>query len=168
MPQGTEGYITDVVDGRSIVFFYYDDVQDGAEPVYDESVVRGRSEEHLFYSHTSARKQQYNIQLAASVDQDDGGSAKHIWNDWLFILSLAYPVYGIDYKGPVVPPHKVILRIGKWIKHTGVIISPQATHSKTVDEDGFPLFINISFMFRIVNRKPLDLYRIRQLRYQTS
>lgn len=169
MPTGIEGYIIDYefrknlgAGGRShIKFLYYDDIENSADAVYEEQVVRGRTEEHIFYSHTTRDTYRFSIQLAASVDQADDGNAKKTFNDWLFIKSLQYADYGPANRGPVKPPHRVIISIGRWFKKMGIIKTPAATFSKVCDENGYPLFITVRFEFGVINPKPLGLFDVR-------
>jgi len=174
MPDSVKCYIIDSEwnpgEGISQVEFkYYEDIENsGYDPLYDESIVRGRSEPHLFYSHTGADKYNFTLKFAASVDEADGRNARQIWNEHLFIKSFSYPSYGIDRKGPMRPPRKVIIQIGSWFRKRGVIESPSASFSKTCDLEGYPLFIDERFTFRVINVIPLDMFDIRQLRAPTT
>ena len=162
MPSGLFGYIIDVEDtGKSVRFSYYENIGNSIEPVYDDVAVRGRSEEHIFYSHTSAETYSFSIRLAASVDEADGGTTKKIWEDWLFIKSFAYPDYGRAARGPTKSPRKPRITIGTWFKEEGVIRSPQATFVPPYDEQGFPHIIDVQFTFRVVSSKPRGYSDIR-------
>lgn len=182
MPTGLKGYIIDLnIPGtgnpvKHIEFLHYQDINTSIEPVYDEAVVRGRSEEHIFYSHTSAEQLNFQIRLAASVDEADGGNPRKIWDDWLFIKSFAYPGYGAGARGPITPPRKARIVItgcgfgnaledsgsGAWFKEDGVIKSPSATFMKPYDECGYPHVIDVSFTFRVVSKKIRGYTDIRQ------
>jgi hypothetical protein len=162
MPEGLEGHIIDFESrGDSIKFLYYGDIQNAVEPVYEESAVRGRSEEHIFYSHTGAETYNFEIRLAASVDERDGGTTRKIHDDYLFIKSFAYPDYGTGLKGPVKPPRKAIITIGTWFNKPGVIKSPNGTFVRPFDANGFPYIIDVTFTFRVVSPTPRDLFDIR-------
>lgn len=172
MPVGVEGYIIDYGarvrgfnafgSGRDFVkFLYYEDIEGGVEPTYEETAVRGRSEEHIFYSHTSAQADSFAIRLPASVDDSDDGSNLKTWQDFLFIKSFVYPDYGEDNQGPIMPPRKAILQIGNWYRHVGVIKGFSYTFSKVCDARGYPHIIDVRFQFRIVNIRPLSLKDIR-------
>jgi hypothetical protein len=150
------------IKGRSSIrFLYYEDIEANVEPVYEEQSVRGRSEEHVFYSHTSGEVNSFSIRLPASVDESDNRTPQQTWKEYLFIKSFAYPDYGESFKGPILPPRKAIITIGKWYRKVGVIKSPSATFSKVCDEDGYPLIIDVRFQFRIINSRPLSLRDIR-------
>lgn len=162
MPQGLEGFIIDFESrGDSIKFLYYGDIQTAVDAVYEEPTVRGRSEEHIFYSHTSAETYNFEIRLAASVDERDEGTTKKIHDDYLFIKSFVYPHYGFGGKGPVLPPRKAIITIGTWFNKPGIIKSPNATFIRPFDENGFPYIIDVTFTFRVVSPSPRDLFQIR-------
>jgi hypothetical protein len=169
MPEGLKGTILDFdhrftpgePSPKQVEFLYYREVENSVEPVYEESPVRGRSEEHLFYSHTGADQYNFTIQLVASVDQNDGGDSKKPYRDYLLIKSFAYPDYGINLRGPVRPPRRVQLTIGTWFGKIGVIKAPSGTFQKPYDSDGFPFIVEVRFTFRVVNTKPLDMFGIR-------
>jgi len=171
MPTGVEGHIIDYdvrrdpsrnIGRSSIRFLYYEDLDTGFDPVYEEQSVRGRSEEHLFYSHTSGETYSFAIRLVSSVDEADGRTAKRAFQDYLFIKSFAYPDHGPAFQGPTLPPRKALITIGKWFKEVGVVKGPGATFSKTCDEDGYPHVIDVKFQFRITNTRPLSLRDIRK------
>lgn len=168
MPTGLKGFIIDLnIPGtgnptKSIEFLYWSDLSTSVEPVYDEAVVRGRSEEHSFYSHTSAENMPFQIRLVASVDGSDGGTTKEIWDDWLFIKSFGFPGYGAGARGPITPPRKARIVIGTWFKEDGLIKSPSATFLRPYDAQGYPHIIDVTFLFRIVSRKPRSYIDIRQ------
>lgn len=172
MPVGVEGYIIDYGakvrgfnafgSGRdSVKFLYYEDIEGGVEPVYEEQSVRGRSEEHVFYSHTSGQSDGFSIRLPASVDEGDGGSNLQTWLDFLFIKSFVYPDYGEDDKGPIMPPRKAILKIGQWYQEVGVIKGFGYTFSKVCDAKGYPHIIDVRFQFRVINARALSVKNIR-------
>jgi hypothetical protein len=164
MPIGVEGKLIDYEDiANHIVFLYYEDIDEGYDPVYEDQVVRGRSEEHSFYSHTSAESESFAIRLAASVNENDESDAKKIWNDYLFIKSFAYPDYGIGNLGPIKPPRKAIITIGRWLRKVGSIRSPSATFSKVCDEDGYPLIIDVKFQLRVINPSPRSFREVRKI-----
>jgi hypothetical protein len=164
MPQGVEGYIVDFEDTTQVVkFLYYEDITEDFGANYDAQSVRGRSEPHIFYSDSNPNTYTFQIKLAASVDEKDHRDAKQIYKEYLFIKSFSYPDYGIQGAGPVRPPHKVIVHIGDWFSEMGIIIQPHAVHSKVCDEDGFPLFIDVSFTFQVVNQIPKSYRNIRGL-----
>jgi hypothetical protein len=168
MPTGLSGFIIDLnIPGtgnpvKSVEFKYWGDLSTAVEPIYDEATVRGRSEEHLFYSHTQAENIPFQIRLATSVDEADGGTPQQIWDDWLFIKSFGYPGYGAGGRGPITPPRKARIVIGTWMKEDGVIKSPSAAFLKPYDENGFPHIIDVTFIFRVINRKPRDWADVRQ------
>lgn len=171
MPTGVEGYIIDYgvrkrglssySDRDHVRFLYYDDIEGGVDPVYEEQAPRGRSEEHVFYSHTSGQNDSFSIRLPASVNEGDTGDAKQTWRDFLFIKSFVYPDYGESGVGPIYPPRKAILRIGGWYRNVGVLKSFAYTFSKLCDADGYPLIIDVRFQFRVINAKPMSLRTIR-------
>lgn len=176
MPQGVEGYIIDyqlrdfseaAVTGKNAVkFLYYEDIEGGVDPVYEDQSVRGRSEEHVFYSHTGGEVDSFSLRLPASVDQSDNGSNLETWKQFLFIKSFAYPDYGVNNQGPVLPPRKAIITIGKWYRKVGVIRGLSQTYSKVCDSEGYPHLIDVRFQFRIINHRPLSLHDVRAQRTQ--
>ena len=159
-----EGAIIEYPTGKSINFLYFGNISEAVEPQYEEATVRGRSEEHIFYSHTSAATLPFAITLAASVDEHDNGNAKKTWLDYLFIKSFGYPDYGVDNKGPVRPPKKAIITIGKWLRKLGVLRSINAEFQAPYDEDGLPMIIQVTFNLRVINAAPLSLYDVRAAR----
>lgn len=156
-----EGAIIEYPTGKSIKFLYFSGISEPTEPQYEEATVRGRSEEHIFYSHTSANALPFAITLAASVDEKDNGTAKKIWADYLFIKSFGFPDYGEDNKGPVRPPKKAIITIGKWMRKLGVLRSINGEFQPPYDEDGFPMIIQVTFNLRVINATPLSLFDVR-------
>jgi hypothetical protein len=164
----TKGYIIDLnIPGtgnptKQIEFLYFRELNTSVEPVYEEAVVRGRSEEHIFYSHTSAENMNFQIRLSCSTDEADGGRPRDIWDDWLFIKSFAFPGYGSGGRGPITPPRKAHIVIGTWFKESGVIRSPSATFLPPYDDEGFPHIIDVSFTFRIISRRPRSYTDVRQ------
>jgi len=156
-----EGHIIDYVTKDSVKFLYFEDIDNNVGAVYDEVDVRGRSEGHMFYSHTGPDTYSLSIRLAASVDQYDKGDAKQLWSDYLFIKSFQFPDYGGDSMGPVLPPRKAIIQIGKWFKKVGAIVQPRGSFLSPYDEDGYPMVIDVQFTLRVINTTPLDLYQIR-------
>lgn len=170
MPQGVEGHIIDYevrrnpvlsTDRQSVKFLYYEDIEGGVDPVYEEQSVRGRSEEHVFYSHTSGENDSFSIKLPASVDEADTRDAFLNWQDFLFIKSFVYPDYGQGFRGPILPPRKAIITIGRWYRKVGVLKGFAYTFSKTCDERGYPLIIDIRFQFRVINARSLSFRDIR-------
>jgi hypothetical protein len=170
MPTGVEGYVIDyesdlfpskLIGKYHVKFLYYEDVEGGVEPTYDSVMVRGRSEEHEFYSHTSAENYNFSIHLPASVEQADDSNAEKTYQDYLFIKSFAYPDYGINNQGPILPPRKAIITIGNYFKKVGLIKSPTWTFSRVCDPNGYPLFIDMRFAFRVINIRPMSLRDIR-------
>lgn len=170
MPTGVKGSIIDYEVrrrgyaniGRSFIdFFYYEDIDGGVDPVYEEQVVRGRSEEHILYSHTGAESDSFAIKLPASVDESDNGSNEETWKQFLFIKSFVYPDYGEQGLGPILPPRKAIITIGSWYRKVGVIRGLSQTYSKVCDAKGYPHLIDVKFTFRVINLKPLSLRDIR-------
>lgn len=170
MPTGVEGYIIDyesdlfpskLVGKYHVKFLYYDDIEGGVDPAYDDVTVRGRSEEHAFYSNTSAENYSLAIHLPASVDSADDGNAEKIYQDYLFIKSFAYPDYGINNQGPILPPRKAIVVIGNYFKKVGLIKSSSWTFSRVCDPNGYPLFIDMRLTLRVINIRPLSLRDIR-------
>lgn len=170
MPLGVEGHIIDYdvrrdptrnIGRSEVKFLYYEDLETGFDPVYEDQSVRGRSEEHIFYSHTSGETYSLSIKLVSSVDEGDGKTAKDAFKDYLFIKSFAYPDYGAAFQGPTLPPRKALITIGKWFRQVGVIRSPAATFSKVCDEDGYPHTIDVRFQFRVINHRPLSMRDIR-------
>ena len=155
------GYIIEYPTGKNISFEYFEDIEDNVEAQYDEGVVRGRSEEHAFYSHTTANTNSFQIRLVASVDESDNRDAKKIWNEYLFVKSFQYPDYGPSRKGPIAPPKKAIITIGSWYRNTGIIKGVQGTLQKPYDEEGYPMIIDVRFTFRIVRAVPASLFDIR-------
>jgi len=153
-----EGYDT---SGRSLKFLYFNEIEDLVAAQYDDAVVRGRSEPHLFFSHTSANTFAFSVQLAASVDESDNGDPKILWDDYLFFKSFQYPDYGDDDKGPIAPPKKAIITIGNWFRKVGVIRDPSGTFKPPYDSDGYPYHIDIRFTFRIINPVPLSMFDVR-------
>jgi hypothetical protein len=144
---------------------YYEDIEEsGGVATYEDQIVRGRSEEHIFYSNTSADLYNFTAKLVASVDQGDGRNAKTIWKEYLFLKSFQYPDYNYG-KGPVGSPRRALITIGKWFNYMGVIKDPGATFSRICDEDGYPLVIDIRFMFRVINTTPRDYRDILSGRY---
>ena len=163
MPQGLVGKIIDYTkDSKTVEFLYYNDISDNYGAVYDEPDVRGRSEEHIFYQSTKANTYSFDIQLVASVNQADGGTPEKIYNDYLFIKSFQYPDYGLGYNGPILPPRKVLITIGKFFRKQGVITEPSGTFLKPYDENGYPYVIEVRFTLRVINPRPLDLNDIRR------
>jgi hypothetical protein len=144
-----------------VKFLYYEDIEGGVDAVYEEQSVRGRSEEHVFYSHTSGVIDNFSIRLPASVDEKDSGNAEKSYKDFLFIKSFNYPDYGINRQGPVLPPRKAIITIGKFYKEVGIIKGLSYTFSRTCDFLGYPLVIDVRFAFRVINAKPQSLQDIR-------
>jgi len=161
MPEGLIGYVIDYESKESISFLYFDDIDGGPEPQYDEQPVRGRSEEHIFYSHTTAEAYNFRIHLHASVDESDRGTTRQNYKNYLFVKSFAYPDYGVDTKGPLLPPRKAIITIGEFFRKTGVIKAPTASFKRPFDENGYPHIIEVGFTFRVIHSRPLDLHDIR-------
>lgn len=166
MPLGIVGAIIDYETrhrglGRSsIQFLYFDAIDSGAEANYDEQMVRGRSEEHVFYSHTTGESDSFSIKLPASTQQGDEGDAKKTWQDFLFIKSFSYP----DYDGGLVlPPRKAIITIGQWYQKVGVIKGLAYTFSQVCDEDGYPHVIDVRFQFRVIHARALGMRDIRAM-----
>jgi hypothetical protein len=170
MPRDVEFYIIDyesdqfpskLVGKYFVKIKFYEDIEGSVSPVYDEVSVRGRSEEHVFYSHTGGDNYNFNLRLAASAEQNDGSNAEEIYRDFLFIKSFNYPDYGINNQGPLLPPRKAIITIGRWFKKVGIIKDVNETFSKTCDENGYPLIIDVRFQFRVINLRPMSMRDIR-------
>jgi len=170
MPVGVEGHIIDYDARRSpsrgtekdsVKFLYYEDIETSVDTVYEDQSVRGRSEEHVFYSHTSGESYSFSVRLPSSVNESDGSNAKKSYQDYLFIKSFAYPDYGPSFTGPTIPPRKAIITIGRWFKEVGIIKSPSATFSKVCDEDGYPHLIDVRFQFRVINSRALSFRDVR-------
>lgn len=170
MPVGVEGHIIDYdarrnpsrnIGRSSIKFLYYEDIETAVDTVYEDQSVKGRSEEHVFYSSTGGENYSFSIRLPSSVNESDDGNAKKSHQDYLFIKSFAYPDYGPSFKGPTLPPRKAIITIGRWFKEVGVIKSPSATFSKVCDQDGYPHITDVRFQFRVINSRALSFRDIR-------
>jgi len=157
-----QGYITDLIDGTSIRFLYFEPITENLDAQYDEPPVRGRSEPHLFYSQTGADHYSFNITFAASVDALDGGSTEMIYTQYLFLKSFQYPDYGLNNVGPVQPPHKVAITIGRFFRKKGVIIQPSFNFHPPYDTNGYPHRIECQFTFRVINDTPLSLSDVRR------
>lgn len=150
-----------------VEFQYFGELSESVEPVYDEGVVRGASEELPFYSHTSAEKIPFTITFATSVDEGDDNAAdpeqayKNNFGKWLFVKSFAYPDYGVDRKGPIAPPRQARITIGNWFRKTGIIQSPSAQFKAPYSENGYPYLIEVTFTLRVVSPFFRHLFDVR-------
>jgi len=137
--------------------------------VYDDVDVRGRSEPHVFYSHTGAQVWSFKLQLVASYDQDDRGVYTTVQEQASFIESLVMPDYG-QRPGDLAAiraPHLARIRILKMVDIVGTIRDPNWTYLAPYDiRTGVPQIIECSFSFhaqREYGKAPLGFSDIRRL-----
>lgn len=146
-----------------VTFEYFQDLDNSVAATYTDQDVHGRSEPHLFYGNTGPDTYNFEIKLVASVNEADGGTTKSIYDSYLFLKSFQFPDYGEGNYGPPLPPHQVIISIGKLFRKRGVIQSPSFTLHSPYDEDGYPHSITARFTFRVVNPTPLSYRNVRSL-----
>lgn len=167
MPRYVEGSIIDFEDPTKVLkFLYFDTITEDFGANYDPQSVRGRSEPHMFYSDSNSNTYSFTIKLVASVDEADQGTTNKLYEDYLFFKSFSYPDYGENNQGPVRPPHRVIMMIGNWFNEMGIIIQPRVTHSQVCDSKGFPLFLDVSFTFNVINKTPKSYLDVRGVTYK--
>lgn len=141
----------------------------GRTVVYDDVSVRGRSEPHVFYSHTEAQVWNFTIHLFASMDQNDGGTPLGVQEKASFIESLVMPDYGATpgELSAIRAPHLARLRILRMLDLIGTIRNPSWTYSPPYDiRTGQPYQIDCSFQFytqREFGKTPYGFADIRRL-----
>ena len=150
MARKLNGIIMDVETRQYIEFFSWEPPQKQRPPVYDDVVVRGRTEPHTFYSHTEARVWSWTIHFVASIDQGDRGLPQAVKEKENFVESLVLPDFGIEpgELSVVKPPHLARIRIKRLIDAVGTIRSPTFNEVGPFDVDtGYPYQIDVSFSF---------------------
>lgn len=170
MAKPLRGIIQDVQVPQDIIeFFSWEPPQKSRNPVYDDVPIRGRTEPHVFYSHTEAQVWQFTIHFFASFDQNDGGIPLGVMEKMSFIESFTMADYG-NQSGQfavVRPPHLARIRILRMIDLIGTIRSPSWTYLPPYDiQDGKPYQIDVSFQFnaqRELGKAPLGFADVRRL-----
>ncbi len=170
MASPLRGIIQDVqVPNDTIDFFSFEPPQRSREVFYDDVPIRGRSEPHVFYSHTGAQVWSLSITLFASVDQNDEGQAIDVVEKVNFLESLEMPDYG---QSPgefavVRSPHLARIKILKMFDVIGTIRNFNAIYEGPYDIDtGYPQRAIVSFILqtqRTINQQPLGFSDIRRL-----
>lgn len=170
MAKPLRGIIQDVqVPQDTIEFFSWDPPQKSRNAVYDDVPVRGRSEPHVFYSHTEAQVWSFTIHFLASFDQRDNGTPVGVQEKMSFIESFVMPDYGntAGQFSVVRQPHLARIRILRMIDLIGTIRSPNFIYNPPYDiVTGQPYQIDVSFQFntqRELGRTPLGFSDIRRL-----
>lgn len=168
------GIIQDVqVPQDFIQFESWDPPTKSRTVVYEDAQVRGRSEPHVFYSHTETQIWSFSMHFLASFDQGDGGSPIGVQEKASFIESLVMPDYG-QTPGQVSvirPPHLARIRILRMIDLIGTIRSPQWVYggSQSAVYDvvtGQPYQIDVTFQFHVqreFGKTPFGFADIRRL-----
>lgn len=138
-------------------------------PVYDDVTIRGRSEPHVFYSHTDAQIWTFSIKFFASIDQGDNGLPIGVLEKQSFIESLVMPDYG-QTPGDLAairPPHLARIRILRMLDIIGTIRSPNFVFQPPYDiTTGYPYQIDCTFQFhaqREFGKSPYGFADIRRL-----
>lgn len=170
MAKPLRGLIQDVqVPQDTIEFFSWEPPQKSRDVTYDDVPIRGRSEPHVFYSHTGPQVWQFSIHFLASFDQDDGGTPTIVQEKMSFVESFVMPDYG-ETSGQfavVRPPHLARVRILRMIDLIGTIRNPTWVYLPPYDiTSGQPYQIDCSFTFhtqRELGKAPLGFADIRRL-----
>jgi len=166
-----KGIIQDMHNtGELIDFYSFEPPQKSRNAVYDDVSVRGRSEPHVFYSHTEAPTYQFSIRLVASYDQRDSGTTRSVKEKEYFIESLVMPDYGplpSSRNSVVAPPHLARIRIKKLIDIAGTIRNTNYVYLPPYDEEGYPQLIEVTFSFHVQRifgqQEPLGFAEVRRL-----
>jgi hypothetical protein len=164
------GIIQDVqVPGDYIEFYAFKEPQRSRKAVYDDTTIRGRSEPHAFYSHTEAGVWNFQIDLTASVEQDDGGLYIGVQEKVSFIESFLMPDYGNVPGGlaSVRPPHLCRIRILRMFDAIGTIRDVNTVYNSPYDVNtGMSGHVPTTFTFyeqREFGKAPLGYADIRRL-----
>jgi hypothetical protein len=165
-----EGNILDLNDKRSFIRFWsFDPPTVAAEPQYEHQPVHGRHAPYRFYSSTGPETWEFHIHLRGSVEGGDKRSNEDPWKEHLFLKSLAYPDYGSGKKGPIKPPHAVLVTWGLSINLQGVIKTPRFTWVPPYDENGYPWGIDVTFTLEVDQQTtPFDYRDVRAQAEQTG
>lgn len=165
-----EGNILDLEDKRSFIRFWsFEPPGMSVEPQYEHQHVHGRWAPYRFYSSTGPELWEFTIHLRGSVEAGDKRSNEDTWKEHLFIKSLAYPDYGQRRKGPIKPPHTVLVTWGLAIRLQGVIKTPHFTWVPPFDDNGYPWGIDVTFTLEVDQQTtPFDYRDVRAQAGQTG
>ena len=173
MAKPLRGILQDVqVPQDTIDFYSWDPPQKSRNVVYDDVPIRGRSEPHVFYSHTEAQVWQFSIHFIASFDQNDGGIPLNVMEKMSFIESFVMPDYGqtSGQFAVVRSPHLARIRILRMIDLIGTVRNPNWVYNPPYDiTNGQPYQIDCSFSFhtqRELGKAPLGFADIRRLAFR--
>ena len=170
MAKPFRGIIQDVErPGELIEFFSFEPPQKSHTVVYDDVSIRGRSEPHVFYSHTEAQIWNFTIHFLASFDEGDNGRPANVKEKENFLESFVMPDYGDEAGdfGVVKPPHLARVRILKMFDLIGTIRDLNFQYVPPYDVvTGYPYQIDATFTLhaqRSFGKDPLGYAEIRRI-----
>jgi hypothetical protein len=149
--------------------YSWDDLTKSRRVVYDDVDVRGRSEPHVFYSHTEAPVWEFSLHFMASVSQGDHGDPLGVMEKVSFIESLIMPDYGeIPGQGSIVrPAHLARIKVKRLIDAIGTIRDPKWPFKGAYNTTtGYPQQVDCTFSFhvqRTFGKTPYGYADIRRL-----
>ena len=149
-------YILDLTDGSYLPFqFMPDDIADTKQAQYTDYPIVGRSIPFRAYSGSGARTVTLTLQFFTAPIEGFPAPTPDIIKLWIDKLrSYTYP----DYRQGILPPHRVMLRIGFSIAMESIITQYNATPSKTWFGPGpiLPHGHSIQLTFEEIRAVPLS------------
>lgn len=158
-----EGTIIDLTEKRSFIKFWSFDPPTGSvQANYQHESPHGRWAPHRFYLHTGPHDHEFVIHLNASIEEADERTAQDVYREYLFLLSLNYEDLGPNRKGPVTPPHKILISWGQAMRWSGVMKNFRYQWVPPYDENGYPFHIDCSFTLeQDQDTEPYDVRTVR-------
>jgi len=151
MPNFLQCVVLDTVTNQFLMIPSWDPPQKTRDANYDDVMVRGRSEPHVFYSNTGLQVWQITLHLTSNLNMGDTLTPLSVKVQENFLESLTMPDYGAvpgAHAGVVNPPHPVRISILRMFDAIGTIRNLSFTYVEPFDMfTGFPHQIDATFSF---------------------
>lgn len=154
-----KGYIVDLNTGHSLQYIIPESTSDSNPAMYDTDMIPGRSTPVIGYNSSGPRTISIQIELFASLEQSDNGTAeKNVEDKVAFLRSLTFPDYSKYF---ISPPSPVLVVNGRSLKVKAVITDVQVEWKAPFDEDGRHMAATVNLTLQTFRDIPFDRDMVR-------
>lgn len=139
-------------------FQFLENINEQAQPNYEQVAVTGRSEAYMSYAGGSNRVISLDLQFAASVAAGDRGEFDMAQRNVRFLQALTMPTYSDG--GIMYPPPLCLLVLGRFIAARGIVTSVTPSYPNVFSGPqsafDYPIIAEVALEFTCVNNVPLQ------------